>query len=149
MKFEEMNEYTILALAEKATFKFDDKPFTVLPDAETEGRKFKHAGMRIKVNNGGPTTDKSVTSTFPINTSGAFPTINEKKIEYGRDLTASDKKKQLKVAKAALAYAFDELDAIYKSPTSDNWDKFEKKADAFSKLSDQEKKAYIKLGSEK
>lgn len=26
MKFEEMNEYTILALAEKATFKFDDKP---------------------------------------------------------------------------------------------------------------------------
>lgn len=102
--------------------------------------------MRIKVNNGGPTTDKSVTSTFPINTSGAFPTINEKKIEYGRDFTASDKKKQLKVAKAALAYAFDELDAIYKSPTSDNWDKFEKKADAFSKLSDQEKESLCKIG---
>ena len=57
--------------------------------------------MRIKVNNGGPTRDRSVTSTFPINTSGPFPTINEKK------------------------------------------------ADSFNKLSDKEKKAYVKLGSEK
>lgn len=43
--------------------------------------------MRIKVNKGRTTTDKSIMSSFPINTSGPFPTINEKKIKYGDKLS--------------------------------------------------------------
>ena len=66
MKFEEINEYTLIALAEKATMELDKKELTVFPDIEPSDRKFKHGGMRIKVNKGHPTTDTSVTSSFRL-----------------------------------------------------------------------------------
>ena len=149
MKFEEINEYTLIALAEKATMELDKKELTVFPDIETSDRKFKHGGMRIKVNRGHATTDKSVTSSFPINTSGPFPTINEKKIKYGNKLSKADESLQLKAAKAAVAYAFDELNKVYKDPSTENVKVYEDKISSFNKLSDAEKKAYIKMGSEK
>ena len=149
MKFEEINEYTLIALAEKATMELDKKELTVFPDIEQSDRKFKHGGMRIKVNKGHPTTDTSVTSSFPINTSGPFPTINEKKIKYGAKLSKSDESLQLKAAKAAVAYAFDELDKVYKDPSTENVKAYEDKISRFNDLSDAEKKAYIKMGSEK
>lgn len=101
IKLENLNEATIQLLFERAEIEIEGKTFIVFPDIEPEGQKFKHGGMRIKVS---PTNtkDKSVSSSFPINTSSVLPYIDEDLCVYGRDLKADLKSRELKAAKATV-----------------------------------------------
>lgn len=148
MRLEEMNELAIEVLFESARIEIEDKPFIVLPDVETEGRKFKHGAMRIKISNTGKTRDTSLTSSFPIDTSKHFPSIMEDKVVYGDKLKNSDKRKQLDAARAVVRYAFNELETIYKNPSTKNIEALKNKLEEFNELGKAEKKSYIALGSD-
>lgn len=146
MRLEGLGETAIQILFEKARIQISpSEEYTIYPDIETYGNKFKHGAMRIKVASN-YTDDKSSMSSFPIDTSGAFPSIMEDKVVYGFKLTNKEKTSQLNAARATVAYAFPELEDLYNDGTTENKDKFEEKLKEFNKLKRAEKKAYIAMG---
>ena len=75
-KLNEMSELAVEYLFEAAKINIDGKhTYQVLGDIETEGKKFKHGGIRIKISDNNNTRDTSMTSSFPIDTSSDAPAI--------------------------------------------------------------------------
>lgn len=147
-KLNEMSELAVEYLFEAAKINIDGKhTYQVLGDIEPDGKKFKHGGIRIKISDNNNTRDTSMTSSFPIDTSSDAPAIRIEDVVYGRSLKSTDKSRHLDAAKAVVAYAFNELEYLYKHPNDPKAPgNFKKKLDEFNDLDKATKKYYIAIG---
>lgn len=143
MRLEALSESTIQVLFENVEIRVDNRTYKIYPDIEPiGGRRYQH-GMRIKITDGN-SSDKGRTSSFAINPSTGR--INKDLIKYGKDLSHSDEKKHLMVAKAVVGYAIAELMDVYEDPSNINIARLQKRLDDFSRESGPQKKMYIALG---
>lgn len=99
------------------------------------------SGPRLKVSEK-DTKGNDITSTFPIKIKDKE--IDTNKIIYGSKLGHDECKKQLKVARAVIGYAYDEFYAVYKDPSSKNTLAFNSKIKEFSNMPYNEQKKYMK-----